>query len=153
MAKKKKSPSPQHMNVPTEPINLTTPSSSPIKEPSNISAEKLAQTLHFAEYTTEEIDQFFSTTVKDKARAASPTPPPNVSTFASKTIDSEPAAETSTVKDDNLIDKLREDIRVAEVLERHIKKENSTLKGKIHTVQDKYDILKKKYKTLKKQLK
>ena len=75
-----------------EPINLTTPSNSPIKEPSKLSAEKLAETLHFAEYTNEEIDQFFSSTMKDKAKAASPTPPPDVFTFASKMVDSYPAA-------------------------------------------------------------
>lgn len=42
MAKKKKLSSPQHTNVPTEPINLSTPSNSPIKEPSNLSAGKVA---------------------------------------------------------------------------------------------------------------
>ncbi len=44
-------------------------------------------------------------------------------------------------------------IKVAEVLEHHIKKENNTLKDRIHMVQGKYDCLKKKCKALKRQLK
>ena len=139
------------MDVPTEPINLSTPSNSPIKEPSNLSPKKLAETLRFVDYTPEEVDQFLSDTTKDKVEVASP--PPDVSILDSKTVNSEPAAETSTIGNDDLIEKLKEDIKVVEVLERHIKEENSTLKDRIHTVQGKYDGLKKKYKMLKRQLK
>ena len=149
MVKKKRSPSPQPMDVSTEPINLSTPSPSPIKEPPNISPKKLAETLRFANYTTEEVDQFIADNTKEKDKASSPPP----STFDSQTINSGPAAETSTIGNDDLIKKLKEDLKVVEVLERHIKEENSTLKGRIHTVQDKYDSLKKKYKMLKRQLK
>ena len=124
-----------------------------MKEPSKHSAEELAKTLRFAEYTSKEINQFFSSSKKDKTKAASPTPQPDIFTFASQTIDSDPVAEPSTAKDDNLIDKLREDIRIAEVLESHLKKENGVLKDRIHTLQDKYISLKRKYKTIRKQLK
>lgn len=68
-------------------------------------------------------------------------------------MNSGPAAEASTIGDNDLIKKLQEDLKIAEVLEHHIKEENNTLKGRIHTVQDKYDSLKKKYKMLKRQLK
>ena len=124
-----------------------------MKEPSKHSTEELVETLRFAEYTSKEINQFFSSSQKDKTKATSSTPQPNVFTFASQTEDSDPIVEPSTVKDDNLIEKLREDIRIAEVLESHIKKENSILKDRVHTLQDKYDSLKRKYKTIKRQLK
>lgn len=114
MMKRKKSLSPQPIDVPTEPINLSTPSNSPIKKSSNFSPGKLAETLHFANYTIEEVDQFFSDTTKDKVKVASP--PPDVSTFTSKTVNSDPAAETSTIRNDDLIEKLRDDIKIAEVL-------------------------------------
>jgi len=131
---KKKLPSPQPMNTKTKPINLATPIGSPMKEPSKHSAEELVETLRFADYTSEEINQFFSSSKKDKTKAASPTPQPHIYTFASQTADSDPVEDPSTVKDDNLIDKLREDIMIAEVLESHIKKENSVLKDRVHTL-------------------
>jgi len=137
MMKKPRSPSPQPVDTSTEPINLSTPS--PIKEP----PEKLAEEPPFAHDTIEEVDQCVADNTKEKVTAVSPPP---------STFDSQPTAE-STIGSEDLIGKLKEDIKVAEVLERHIKEENSTLKGRIHTIQDKYDGLKRKYKLLKRQLK
>ena len=109
--------------------------------------------MRFAEYTSEEINQFFSSPKKDEVKATSPTPQPNTFTFSSQTTNSDPMVEPLAVKDDNLIDKLKEDIRIAEVLESHLKKENGVLKDRINTLQDTYDNLKKKYKTIRKYLK
>lgn len=122
-----------------------------MKEVFKNSIEGLADTLLSADYTSQDVNQFFSSPKKDEAIATSrPTPQPNTFTFASQTIDLDPIAEPSAAKDDNLVDKLREDIRIAKVLESHLKKENGVLKDRIHTLQDKYDSLKRKYKTIRK---
>jgi len=94
------------------------------------------------------MDQCVADNTKENVTAVSPPPSP----FDSPTLNSGPAAE-STLDSEDLIGKLKEDIKIAEVLERHIKDENSTLKERIHTIQDKYDGLKRKYKLLKRQLK
>jgi len=153
MMRNQKLPSPKPMNVETKPIDLATPVGSPVKEVSKYLKEELADTLLSADYTSQDVNRFFSSPKKDKAKATSPTPQPNTFTFASQIVDSDPIVEPSEARVYNLVDKLKEDIRIAKVLESHLKKENGILKDRIHKLQDKYDSLKRKHKATKKQIK
>ena len=142
MLKKPRSPSPHLKDISVEPIDLSTPS--PVKEP----PEKLVKDPPIVQDNIEETDQHDAANVKEDATAASPPPSP----FDSHTFHSDPAEE-SILDNADLIAKLKEDVKIAEVLERHIKEENTTLKERIHILQDKYDGFKRKYKFLKRQLK
>jgi len=142
MLKKPRSPSSPLKDASTEPVDLSTPS--PIKEPS----EKLAEEPPFVHNDIEEMDKCVDDNTTENVTAV----PPSPSLFDSHTLNSGPAAE-STLDSEDLIRKLKEDIKIAEVLERHIKEENSTLKERIHVIQDKYASFKRKYKLLKRQIK
>jgi len=142
MLKKPRSPSPHLKNISVEPINLSTPS--PVKE----LPEKLVEEPPIEQDNIEETDQHVAANVKEDATAVSPPPSP----FDSHILHSDPAEE-SILDNEDLIAKLKEDVKIAEVLERHIKEENSTLKERIHVTQDKYASFKRKYKLLKRELK
>jgi len=141
MLKKPRSLSPHLKDTSVEPIDLSTPSL--VKEP----PEKLVAEPPIEQDNIEETNQHVAANVKEDATAVSSPPP-----FDSHTLHSDPAEE-SILDNEDLIAKLKEDVKIAEVLERHIKEENTTLKERIHVIQDKYDGFKRKYKLLKRQLK
>jgi hypothetical protein len=141
MLKKPRSLSPHLEDASVEPIDLSTPS--PVKEP----PEKLAEELPIEQDNVEETNQHVAANAKEDATAVSSPSP-----FDSHTLHSDPVEE-SILDNEDLIAKLKEDVKIAEVLERHIKEENATLKERIHVIQDKYDGFKRKYKLLKRELK
>ena len=107
MIRNQKLPSPKPMNVEPEPIDLATPVGSPVKEAPKDSMEELADTLLSADYTSHDVSQFFSSPKKDKAKATSPTPQPDMFTFSSQIVDSDPIAEPLEARFENLVDKLK----------------------------------------------
>jgi len=157
IARNKKPPSSEPITIETDPINLSSPPVSPSKKTSKKTIEDFADILSSQKYSSHEVSWVISDLKKEKGKGVLPEPQEEayvpVDDFISHSVASDPLEKPSAAKFKNQTEKLKEDVMIVEVLERHLKQENGNLKERVHKLQDKYDHLKVKYKELKKQLK